>query len=315
MKLLLPTNIPIDLDLPERARTQVELIPYDVREPIPAEHRDAELLVAWLNPPDRIDAWREELPHLRWIQSMWAGPDALLKASLGDQIIITGGSGLHDGPVAEHALALILAAARRLDIAVEAKREARWATELTGNQLLKRTGFTAIEGSTFAIWGFGGIGQHLARHLRALGGQVLGVATTAGERNGFEVVTADDLAERLPQVDVLVNILPSKENTAGVVDARIFDALPTHAWFINVGRGSTVDEGALLQALIGGSIAGAALDVFTTEPLPAESALWSAPNLLITPHSAGGRPQRPGELIAKNLQRLLDGEELIGVAT
>lgn len=310
MKILVPTVIPIDLEAVDGA-TRVD---YDVDAPIPPEHRDAEAIVVWLNPQARLDALPEELPRLRWVQGLMAGTDAVHAAGFGPEVVITAGVGLHDQPVAEHTVALMLAAARRLDQTAQAQTDGRWLSQHTGNQTVNRTGFTTLSGARVVIWGFGGIGQTLAGYLSALGADVVGVARHAGERAGYRVVTPEDLPELLPQTDVLVDILPGTAQTDGIVGAEIFAAMPEHAWFVNVGRGVTVDEDALLEALRSGAIGGAALDVFRTEPLPADSAWWSAPNVIVTPHSAGGRPQQPGRLIATNLRRYLAGEPLLGIS-
>jgi len=164
------------------------------------------------------------------------------------------------------------------------------------------------------VWGFGSIGQHLAPMLAALGARVTGVATRAGERAGFPVITPDSLGDHLPRTDVLVSILPATAATTGVIDAEVLGALPAHAWFVNVGRGAVVADDDLIAALEAGDIAGAALDVFTEEPLPPTSPLWRAPNIILTPHTAGGRPQEPGRRIEENLRRYLAGEPLIGVS-
>lgn len=310
MKILVPTVIPIEFAVPEG----VQDIRYDVREPIPQEHRDAEAIVLWLNPADRLTAMPAELPELKWIQGLMAGPDAVHAAGFGTHVTICAGIGLHDVPVAEHTMALILAAARRLDLTTRAQIESRWARELTGNQIVKRTGFSSLRGAKVAVWGFGSIGQTLAPMLNGFGAEVLGVANTAGTRAGYPVITPAELPEHLPSIDVLVSILPATAATNGIIDSNIFNALPTHAWVVNVGRGSVVNEAELLTALEAGTIAGAALDVFVEEPLPSSSPLWQAPNIIITPHSAGGRPQNSGERIEENLRRYLAGEELIGVS-
>ena len=310
IKILVPTVIPIDLELVDGAAR----VDYDVSVPIPAEHRDAEAIVLWLNPAERLQALPSELPELRWVQGLMAGTDAVQAAGFGPDVVITAGVGLHDQPVAEHTLALVLAAARRLDETVRAQADGEWLSGHTGNQIVDRGGFTTLAGAHVVIWGFGGIGQTLAGYLSALGADVTGVARHGGERAGYRVVTPSDLPDLLPETDVLVDILPGTEQTDGVVGAEVFAALPRHAWFVNGGRGGTVDEDALLSALHGGEIGGAALDVFRSEPLPADSPLWHAPNILITPHSAGGRPQQPGRLIAANLRRYLAGEPLVGVS-
>ena len=122
MKILVPTVIPIDLE-PVDGATRVD---YDVDAPIPPEHRDAEAIVVWLNPQARLDALPDELPQLRWVQGLMAGTDAVHGAGFGPQVVITAGIGLHDQPVAEHTLALMLAAARRLDQTAQAQADGRW---------------------------------------------------------------------------------------------------------------------------------------------------------------------------------------------
>jgi phosphoglycerate dehydrogenase-like enzyme len=308
VKLLLPNSIPLSVTAPDGVTTAV----YDVAAPIPAEHRDAEAIVVWGSSGERIAAMVAELPRLRWIQALMAGTDSVAAAGFDESVVLTSGGGLHDAPVAEHTLALILAAARRLDTAVRAGDAHEWYKSLDVNQAFGTTGtFTTLFGAKVVIWGFGGIGTRLAGFLTALGAQVTGVATTAGERNGYRVVTPEDLPGELADADLLVDILPALPTTQKVVDAAILGALPVHAWFVNVGRGATVDEAALRQALVEGSIGGAALDVFATEPLPADDPLWGSPNLIVTPHIAGGRPQDPEQRIEENLGRFLAGEELL----
>ncbi|HLS15370.1 MAG TPA: NAD(P)-dependent oxidoreductase [Beutenbergiaceae bacterium] len=310
MKLLLPNSIALDLQAPEG----VELATYAVTEPIPEEHRDAEAIVLWYLGADRLAALPAELPQVRWVQGLLAGMESVQAAGFGDDVILTGGRGLHDGPVAEHTLALVLAAARRLDLAVLAQREGQWDdTVRGGNQAVGTSGFTTLAGARVLIWGFGSIAQHLAPWLSMMGASVTGVASSAGERSGFPVITAHDLPQYLPETDVLINILPATANTEAIVGAQVLAGLPDHAWLVNVGRGATVDEQALHRALSEGQIAGAALDVFRTEPLPDGDPLWSAPNVIITPHAAGGRPRHSEALISENLQRYRSGQDLLGV--
>src|SRR5699024_2542739 len=136
--------------------------------------------------------------------------------------------GLHDHPVAEHTVALALAAARRLDLTTRAQDESRWAREITGNQIVKRTGFTTLNGANVAIWGFGSIGQTLAPMLSAFGAKVTGVAQSAGERSGYPVITAEDLPNVLPHTDVLISILPGTDATAGLINKETLRLLPSH---------------------------------------------------------------------------------------
>ncbi|GIF14471.1 NAD(P)-dependent oxidoreductase [Actinoplanes teichomyceticus] len=307
MKLLLPDSVELDLTLPEGVTGVV----YPVAEPIPERHADAEALVVWGNPPTQLAGAARQLTRLRWVQTLAAGPDAVLRAGFAPGVIVTAGLGLHDRTVAEHTLALVLAAARRLNLLVRAQIGHRWAAELGGLQPVREPGaFRTLRDAHVVIWGFGGIAGTLAPLLAALGARVTGVARTAGERHGFPVVTPRRLPELLPTADVLIAILPALPETERAVNAAVLDRLPAHAWVINVGRGSTLDEAALLAALRRGRIAGAALDVFETEPLPAGSGLWDEPNVIITPHAAGGRPLGAAALIEENVRALRAGQPL-----
>lgn len=310
IKVLLPTSI----DLPVSPRDDVEFVRYVPTDPIPPEHEDAGALIVWGTPDPLLADAARRLGELRWVQLLSAGADAAGKAGFAENVILTSGRSLHDLPVAEHALALVLAAARRLHTAVRAQIGHRWADEIGGPQPEPSPGvFSTLRGARVTIWGFGSIATSLAPHLVALGATVVGVATTARETNGFRVIAVDDLSSELPHTDVLLMILPSTEDTSRILDDRRLAELPSHAWVVNVGRGSTVDEDALLAALRNGTIGGAAIDVTTVEPLPPESPLWDQPNLLLTPHAAGGRPLGASELIDLNLSALLDDRPLRNV--
>jgi len=312
MKLLLPDSVPLAPALPEG----VEAVIYDASAPVPEGHLDAEALVVWGNSGDDLRAVAGRMPRLRWVQTLAAGSDSVLAAGFSEQVVITAGAGLHDRPVAEHALALVLALVRRLPAAVRAQGEHRWADELGGPQPLHPTGeVTTLLDARVLIWGFGHIAQTLAPMLRLLGAEVRGVARRAGERSGFEVVADSDLTAELRRTDVLIMILPATRATSRALDADRLAALPAHASVVNVGRGVTVDEQALVAALEEGRIAAAALDVTGMEPLPADSPLWDAPSLLLTPHAAGGRPVGADDLISANLSALLAGHDLRNVVS
>jgi phosphoglycerate dehydrogenase-like enzyme len=305
--MLLPDSIDLDLTPPPG----VEGIVYRVDQPLPEAHTDAEIFVAWGNPAAQLSDAAARLRNVRWVQTLAAGPDAVLAAGFADDVVITSGGGLHDRPVAEHTLALTLAVARRLHLLVKAQIGHRWAGEWGGTQPVdSRHDFRTLRDAHVVIWGFGSIAGTLAPLLASLGAQVTGVARSAGTRHGFPVVTADDFPALLPTTDVLINILPATPATAGAVDAALLALLPAHAWLINVGRGTTVHEPALLAALRSGKLAGAALDVTETEPLPPTSPLWDEPNVLITPHAAGGRPLGAADRILENLTAFLAGEPL-----
>jgi phosphoglycerate dehydrogenase-like enzyme len=310
MKLLLPDSLP----LAPRVPAGVEVVTYDAGAPVPDEHLDAEALVVWGSAQDDVAAVAGRMPHLRWVQTLAAGPDSALAAGFGADVVITSGVGLHSATVTEHALALTLALVRRLPQSARAQAEHRWARELGGVQPLHPDGpVTTLLGARVLIWGFGQIGQTLAGLLRTLGAHVTGVARTAGDRAGVPVVAEGDLEAELARTDVLIMILPADTSTERALDAGRLAALPDHAYVVNVGRGATVDEDALLAALTDGTIAGAAVDVTATEPLPVGSPLWDAPNLLLTPHAAGGRPVDADELIGHNVAALVQGTPLRNV--
>jgi phosphoglycerate dehydrogenase-like enzyme len=310
MKLLLPNSIPLAPSLPEG----VETVLYDASAPVPDGHLDAEALVVWGSSDADVRAVAGRMPRLRWVQTLAAGADSVLAAGFPGTVVLTSGTGLHDRPVAEHALALVLALLRRLPAAARAQAEHRWADEIGGVQPLHPEGpATTLLDARVLVWGFGSIGQTLAPLLDQLGARVRGVARRSGERAGFPVVAEENLRDELRQTDVLVMILPSTQATMRALDDDRLAALPDSAYVVNVGRGSTVDEPALVAALSGGRIAGAALDVTSTEPLAADSPLWEAPNIVLTPHAAGGRPVGADEIISANLSALLAGRDLRNV--
>ena len=304
MKILAPGNVPFDLtiDVPG-----VEVARYVMRDEIPAEHADAEVLVTWASPQRVLDDAARRMTGLRWVQTLNAGPDQALAAGFAPDVVISSGRSLHDATVAEHTLALVLASVRRLDRTLAAQRDHVWDRDLGREQANDEARYT-LHGARVTVWGFGSIAAVLAPLLAALGAQVTGVASTAGERYGFPVVAASQLDEILPQTDLLVSLLPATPETRHSLDARVLGLLPAHARFVNAGRGATVDEEALVAALRDGTLAGAALDVTETEPLPAGSPLWDAPHLILTPHVAGGRPQGAAAFVAEQLRAwLADG--------
>ncbi len=301
MKILVPGNVPFDLTIDVEG---VEVARYVMRDPIPDEHLDSDALVTWASPPRVLEDAARRMPNLRWVQTLNAGPDLALAAGFGPDVTIASGRGLHDSTVTEHTLALVLATVRRFDRAFAAQHEHRWDGDLAREQAAAESRFS-LSGARVTIWGFGSIAARLSPLLTALGARVTGVASSAGERYGYPVVARESLPEILPTTDILISLLPATPETHHVLDAALLAQLPPHARFVNVGRGATVDEEALVAALREGSLAGAALDVTETEPLPADSPLWDAPNLILTPHVAGGRPQQAAAFVSEQLRAWL----------
>ena len=306
MKILVPNTISLDL-----SNSGEDVFVYKVDEPVPDEHVDAEVLVVWQNTGANLADAAKRMTALKLVQTLAAGPDSVLAAGFGTNVSIASGRSLHDGPVAEHALALILAAVRRLDVLHDAQRTATWdrAYNVAQSAAATEQQYT-LDGANVTIWGFGSIAGRLAPLLAALGAKVTGIANSAGERYGFPVVATENLQEILHTTDVLVSILPAVPETENALNAEILEAMPATAVFINVGRGATVDEDALVAALHEGRLRAAALDVTKVEPLPSESKLWSSPNLIITPHVAGNRPKGSAKLVLANLSALQEGRAL-----
>ena len=311
MKILLPDTMPLDPALPQGW----EAVTVDARAEIPAEHHDADVLVIWGASRRHLASAAEHLDRLRLVQSLSAGIDGILAAGFRTDVTIAAGAGLHSLTVSEHALALLLSLLRRLPEAREAQARHEWSTELGGLQPLHPAGrITTLIGAKVLIWGFGQIARTLAPTLTALGAEVRGVARSAGTRDGYPVIAESDVLDELGEVDVLIDILPATEATAGAVGREVLAALPDHAVLINVGRGATVDQVALREALEAGTLGSAGIDVTDPEPLPAEDPLWDAPRLLITPHGAGGRPVGADERISANVRALVDGAEILHAA-
>jgi phosphoglycerate dehydrogenase-like enzyme len=310
LTVLVPTTVELPTASPDGTRYEA----YDPNAPIPDGQLDAEVLVVWGTPDAMLADAARRLRKLRLVQLLSAGSDNAERAGFAPDVVVASGRGLHDRPVAEHTLALVLAAARRLHRAFQAQQGHEWATDIGGLQPEPSPGvLSTLRDARVTIWGYGSIGRTLAPHLTALGATVTGAGRSARREGDVTVVDQARITDQLARTDVLIMILPSTPETRGALDAAKLAALPAHAWVINVGRGDAVDEAALIDALRSGVIAGAALDVTAVEPLPADSPLWDTPNLIITPHAAGGRPLGGLDLLAQNLDAFQAGRQLRNV--
>lgn len=248
-------------------------------------------------------------PGLRWAHTHSAGADRAVFGELRARgVAVTTSSGANAGVVAQTALAGVLALARHFPQMLAAQRERRWAP-LIGSGLPRD-----LAGQTATVVGWGPIGQWLGKLLQVLGLNVIVVrqsATPAGA--GYETVAFDAVRGVLPRTDWLLLACPLTAQTRGLVDADALALLPAGARLVNVSRGEVVDELALIAALRAGRLAGAYLDVFAHEPLPADSPLWTLPNVIATPHSAGfsdGNAGRVAGIFLDNLRRWHAGEGL-----
>ncbi|HTR97801.1 MAG TPA: D-2-hydroxyacid dehydrogenase [Candidatus Acidoferrales bacterium] len=284
----------------------------ETREAFDAGLPDAEIVLGFgVRPANFASASR-----LRWIHVTAAGVEGALFPELAESpVLLTSSRGLHASAMAEHVVATMLAFARRLHTARDAQRERRWSQR---EQWRSEPGFASLAGSTVAIVGFGAIGRAIGAVCRALGLHVVAVRRHAGgdPAPAHECFGPGRLGDALGGCDWLVLCAPLTPETRGMIGAEQIARLKPGARVINVGRGALVDEPALVAALTGRRIAGAALDVMATEPLPPESALWSLPEVILTPHVAGLAPrywERAMELFAANLTRWLAGEPLAGL--
>lgn len=308
MKVLFPDSL--SLSLPE-SDGAIEYCRYSAQSADFSNNSDAQMLVLWGNSDANMKAAISQLPNLQLVQTLAAGPDHVLGAGFTSEIAIASGRGLHDVTVVEHALTLILSLVRKMDSLREKQSQSQWDSGYLAAQADPKTeSLYTLNKSKVLIYGFGSIAAQLTPILRTLGAEVTGVARNAGTRHGVSVITASDAQARLKEFDVVLSLLPYSSDVEKFFGANFFNSMKSSALFINVGRGKTVDESALVEALTSEKIRAAAVDVTYIEPLPSDSPLWKCKNLTITPHIAGGRPRGSEELIRANALALLNGDEL-----
>ncbi|MBN2398232.1 MAG: D-2-hydroxyacid dehydrogenase, partial [Deltaproteobacteria bacterium] len=234
--------------------------------------RDAEVLITFLHP---IPAGMiEAAPRLKWIQALTAGVDMLPLDTLRERgIIITSGQGIHKIYMAEYAIAMMINLARNLHLIFRNQMEGRWDRSAPQGE---------IYGCTLGILGLGSIGREIAKRASCFGMRVIGVKRAPRPVEGVEQVHGfDGLKEVFGQSDYVINLLPDTAETRGVIDRECFASMKKTACFINMGRGAAVNEPDLAEALEKKSIRGAVSDVFSVEPLPEDSPLWSLDNIIL----------------------------------
>ncbi len=266
---------------------------------------ETEIVAGW--PPGE---YLEHMPRLRWYQQWAAGADWLARypGAVAAPFVLTSASGVHAVPISEHVLALMLAWARRLPEAVLAQAAHEWKVP-PGESLGE------LYESTLLMVGAGAIGSRIARLAAALGMRVLAIRhNPAKPVEGAEAVYGPDrLVEALPQADFVVLATPLTAATRGMIGPAELSAMKRSTFLVNIGRGALVRQDALVHALAEGMIAGAGLDVFDPEPLPADSPLWAMPNVIITAHYSGATPcyhPRAMAIFLDNLRRYTAGQPL-----
>jgi phosphoglycerate dehydrogenase-like enzyme len=248
--------------------------------------------------------------RLRFIQSISSGTDRYDTVTLAERgVRLASAAGVNAQAVAEHAIGMILALTRRLAEARDNQARAHW-RGMIGDPSVRED---ELDGKTLAIIGLGRIGQRLARLAKAFDMSVMGFRRdlSLGACDADSVHSISALKELLPRADFVALTCPLTPETARVINADTLGAMKRSAYLINVARGGCVDEPALLSALNDRRIAGAALDCTDPEPPPANSPLWTMPNVFLTPHSGGETPRyeaRVIELLMENLERLWRGE-------
>jgi phosphoglycerate dehydrogenase-like enzyme len=217
--------------------------------------------------------------RLQWIQSLATGVDHFLRCpSLRPEVLITSGRGIHGPPMREQVVYMMMGVSRDVVRAVGDQKAHFWERRL----------WSTLHGKTAVIAGTGVVGTAIAELLKALGMHVIGVSRSPRTAAGFdEMMATERLADAAGRADYLINMLPASADNIEIFNAAIFAAMKPTAYYISAGRGQTVNEAALLAVLRERRIAGAALEVFQTEPLPPESQFWDLPNVFILPHIGG----------------------------
>jgi len=288
------------------AMRTVHLQSYDT---LPQELPEARIFIGASLRPEQFACANQ----LQWIHSTAAGVSQLMYPQLRDSgVIVTNPSGIFSVPMAEHTMGMMLALARNFPDAVRFQDRARWAQQDLWD---KPQRLTELNGNLLLVVGFGSIGRELAKRAAAFGLRVWGITRSGqGDASHAErILPASRLREALPHADYIVTAAPDTAETRLLIGAGELALTKRGARLVNIGRGSLLDEAALVSALESGQLAGAALDVTSLEPLPADSALWRAPNLFLTPHTSGVSDrlwQRQTELLLQLLEEWFAGRPL-----
>jgi phosphoglycerate dehydrogenase-like enzyme len=253
--------------------------------------------------PMMSDHVLKDAPRLKWIQAMGTGTDGILDSpSLRPDIVVTNIRGIHGAAMSEATLLAMLALSRNLPRSVRAQDRHAW----------ERWPSRVLHGRTVGIFGIGAIAEALAPRCKALGMTVVGITSARRTVPGFDRMhRRDELLAVVPELDYFVILTPYSPETRHAVDARVLAAMKPSSFLINVARGGVVHEEALIDSLTARKIAGAALDVFATEPLPSDHPFWGMDNVIITPHLGGFYDRYPDDAwptIEHNMRCFLAGD-------
>mgnify|MGYP002643857305 CR=1 FL=1 len=296
------------LEMVKAVLPDAEVILAETPEELQARDIDPDILITWVTGGGHFTAEQfcRESRNLKWIHGLSAGVEGVTLSSLANRpgLRLTNAKGIHGIPISEHVLGFLLWHARQLDQIRVNQR----------SQLWKRFVPDELYGHTLSILGMGSIASAVAKRAKAFGMTVLGVKRTVTPlENVDEVLPENRMDEAIARADYLVMLLPSTPETQNTMDCRRFALMKDGAFFINVGRGATVDTNALVDALNSGKLSGAALDALDPEPLPAGHPLWDMDNVLISPHMSAESPRymdRAFAVFADNASFFLRGEHM-----
>jgi phosphoglycerate dehydrogenase-like enzyme len=272
---------------------------------------DVEVLLRGPMPQGIFDRLLSRCPQLMWVHSATAGVERVLTpAALERGIAITNARGVFSDPIAEYVVMMILTISRRLPQLLELQRERTW-QPLEGREMADLT---------VGVVGLGSIGRRVAELALTFGSRVIATRRQTGATDGLsgniEILPPEQLPDLMSRSDFTILALPLTSGTEGMVDAGLLSHAKPGSWLINVARGALIDDRALLRAVHDGPLGGAVLDAFRDEPLPADSPLYSASNIIVTPHtswSSGRVLDRSIELFCDNLGRFRRGEPLLNL--
>lgn len=292
-------------DFPEHQFVQLES-----NDRVSLEVEDTDIFIGYyLSPPDFLRGRK-----LKWIHAPTAAVHQLMYPELvASGVRVTNSTGIHGPVVAEHALALIMALAKRIPQSMRYQMKKKWAQDQVWSELPHPR---EIAGGTVAVVGMGGIGSEFTRMAKALGMRVLAVRENPEKGTGGAdaVYSSAQIDDVLPQADYVLLCAPLTPATRGIINASRLAKMKQDAYLVNVSRGPLIVEEDLIKALKQKRIGGAALDVFVQEPLPRRSAFWRLENVLITPHTASFTErlwERHYQLIVENMKRFLAGQPLL----
>lgn len=275
------------------------------------EIRDAEIFITSNRPyyPDMVKAVNDNQTKLKWVQFTTSGIDkALRSGGFPKGVIVTNSAGLGAPILAEHAFHLFMAVGRRIRDTEAAQREHKWLRDEIGATV------TAMTFKTLCIIGMGATGQETAKRAKAFDMKVIGVSR-AYQPDALidEVFPRERVKDALAQADFILLSMPAVAETRNFINDDTLAAMKKTAIIVNVARGDLIDEHALARACAAGTIGGAGIDVTLAEPTPADSPLWDAPNVILTPHIAGtgsNNTKRLLDIISENIDSYLAGRPL-----